>query len=654
MAACTADVYDPKPEPEPTPEEPGNSSNGIPDDFDYSTVAEKNVTVHIEDEYEGKYYYTIELLDANPIVDESAKVLIGGKTNKDTPFEVKVVFPKALKEIFVRQIDPYGLKKIWPFEVKEGDMVCDLKPAKAPATKSLSQLRSGSFGPKDGDYNSKDATPVKDIGKIENGGRYVIPEGETLYVEQGASFENVTLYVEGSLIFKNDFILEKSNIYVTGSVTGKGKEKLVCKEESQIFNRGTIEAKFLEMEDSYIHNSCLIDIEQIELTSPSNIYITDGGAILCKHFYVKEGKGSFHTCLINMSPRTLFKADGNVNIKGGSLTIMENVIEGFIDFILGGRDHALFEAKNIKNGGGGSFNVFGRVEVFVKGIIECNGNNFPVSQDQPTARIEKSPCNKYTEYNPDTTEPDTDPTYEEEDTPSYTYMFEDNWPVFGDYDMNDLVMDVEIANTVDKKGDATHVSITTTLRAVGATKNIYAYAQIEAPGANNQIINLLDGKEAHDALGQDRGKIVNTYNYVCGSRSFTCETPLSGVKGRINANNLNVFIVWGNPDAEKKWNEIHLPNFRGTSHAAATGSKGYKYDGSAEGADPNYDNMMWGLMVYTRDFDSYPKETISIADAYSGFWDWAKSGGQAETSLGWYANGDPEKLYQGKAPEIEE
>lgn len=667
MAACTADVFEPKPEPTPTPEKPGGSLSGIPEDFDYSTVAEKNLAVNILDEYEGKYYYTIEVLDANPIMNEGANVLIGGKTNQNTPFEVDVVLPKALKEIFIRQIDPYGLKKIWSFEVKDGDMVCDLKPMEAPATKSFSQLRTGeNFESADGvSFDSKGAKPVSDIKQIKEGGRYVISEGTTLIVQK-KDLEGVKLYVEGTLLITNELSLqEKSEIYVTGSVVGNnsGTGKLDCEDGSRIFNSGlidlnkiemgetedgqdcvifntgTINAKELKMDGTRIFNYCLIDVaNMIELEDAGSMINIKSGAILCKHFIMDKGTAA---SMINMSAKTIFEAEENVTITN-SLTI--NGEDG-----LSTSDYALFKAKQVK---GGMFIVYWGVDVFAKVYSVSIGG--PFSGGQPTTEIDPSPCNNYTGTIPEKDpEPDDDPNYQEEETGSYTYMFEDNWPAFGDYDMNDIVMDVNIANTVNKDGNATSVTITTTLRAVGATKNLYAFAQIEAPGANNQIVSLLSDKEAHVALGQEQGSTVNTFKYNCDSQTYTIDVSLSGVTGRINANNLNVFIVWGDPNSEKR-NEIHLPNFKGTSQAAATGAKGYKYDGSLEGANPDYDNMMWGLMVYTDHFDSYPKETVVIGEAYPGFWQWAKSGGKAEDVLGWYSNGISDKLYEGKAPEVKD
>lgn len=55
MAACTADVYEPKPDPTPTPE-PEIPENPIVDIVN-SISKSRNLTVNIVDAYDGKYYY---------------------------------------------------------------------------------------------------------------------------------------------------------------------------------------------------------------------------------------------------------------------------------------------------------------------------------------------------------------------------------------------------------------------------------------------------------------------------------------------------------------------------------------------------------------------------------------------------------------------
>ena len=57
LAACTTDVYEPKPDPvPPTPEKPDPS---LPNDFNQSTatIRQMTLTVEVNDEFNGQYDY---------------------------------------------------------------------------------------------------------------------------------------------------------------------------------------------------------------------------------------------------------------------------------------------------------------------------------------------------------------------------------------------------------------------------------------------------------------------------------------------------------------------------------------------------------------------------------------------------------------------
>lgn len=110
MAACTADVYEPKPDPTPTPE-PEIPENPIVDIVN-SISKSRNLTVNIVDAYDGKYYYTIEAFAGNPAIDERARLLAGQKVNSKVPFNVNISIPDSENEIFIRQTDPFIIKTI--------------------------------------------------------------------------------------------------------------------------------------------------------------------------------------------------------------------------------------------------------------------------------------------------------------------------------------------------------------------------------------------------------------------------------------------------------------------------------------------------------------------------------------------------------------
>ena len=55
----------------------------------------------------------------------------------------------------------------------------------------------------------------------------------------------------------------------------------------------------------------------------------------------------------------------------------------------------------------------------------------------------------------------------------YTFAFEDNWPAYGDFDMNDLVIVMSGKKLqVDKNGIVTRLRMTLELRAAGAAKTL--------------------------------------------------------------------------------------------------------------------------------------------------------------------------------------
>lgn len=142
MAACTADVYEPKPDPTPTPE-PEIPENPIVDIVN-SISKSRNLTVNVADAYDGKYYYTIEVFVGNPVTDENVRLLAGQKTNSKVPFSVNINIPDSETDIFIRQTDPFKRKRVYAFPVQDGDMVCDLGSIANTKSSSGSVLRSAS------------------------------------------------------------------------------------------------------------------------------------------------------------------------------------------------------------------------------------------------------------------------------------------------------------------------------------------------------------------------------------------------------------------------------------------------------------------------------------------------------------------------------
>ena len=74
-------------------------------------------------------------------------------------------------------------------------------------------------------------------------------------------------------------------------------------------------------------------------------------------------------------------------------------------------------------------------------------------------------------------------------------------------------------------------------------RNLYMhFAKIQG---TDKVINLLEGKEAHEFMNSEPGQIINTYNKTCEARESLIEVDVNGMSGVVNANNLNGFYCLG-------------------------------------------------------------------------------------------------------------
>lgn len=673
--ACVKDITEKIDEPD-KPDPGGNqqSTSGIPDDVDYSTFDTRKLTVKVMDEYDGNHYYTIEVYDENPFFSPTASLLVpGGKTNKNTPFITELVFPKTLKNIFIRQTDPYGYRMVRSVAIPEGDIVLDFgAPTKAASTTRASLPEEPNVSV---DYNQffkkglASATEIKDVEyKLKAGGTYkitasdysgdlVFPEGKfTLYIDEGRTL---------SLSNKDYIVTGGAEIYILQGATLSASADVDVKNGAKIYNAGTVKISDLEVEGAsvlYNHpggkiklnnlemnggsvrNFCLIDVaNELELYGTlSDITLAEHSSLISGQFNLKTQ----NTSMLNMLATSLFETNKLNREKGGRLSVNGDVTNG-----LSHKDFPLFKVNGTLDWGDNyeiefHWNIGCAAQKVIgrdNGIPQFEVGNFPMHMEGECYGKQYVP-----DEDKEPTEDSKDPEYNQDSnqTLAYTYMFEDNWPALGDYDMNDLVIDVSIANTMNG-GNATAVTLTTTIRAVGATKALYAYAQIEAPGAELMVVPLFTG-EAHAAMGYAQEQMINTFSYTCEPKTETLSYSLPATtRGAVTARNLNVFVVWGDINAEQ-WNEVHLPGYAGTKKAAGSDANNkYKYLPTGENAKPEYGNMMWALMIPAKYFVSYPKEGSSIMQAYSGFEKWAQAGGN--DNIDWYTNpSDKSLIYQGK------
>lgn len=386
--------------------------------------------------------------------------------------------------------------------------------------------------------------------------------------------------------------------------------------------------KTLMLTNGEIYNACVFETDICDVNGGTIILASYSG-FECDKFTA----GGLH---MYMDAFSIFDCTDDDKDAGVHFTTQTNYISGTSD----SPEYALFRANKVILGGWNSVEYSGMLE------IECDHHdknvnyyklNVPATfaQGQASVEIDEDDCNKNSgNQNPGEGDGDQDPSYEEVETLPYTYLFEDNWPATGDYDMNDLVIGIQINN---KKigGKTESAKIIYTLYATGATKQIGVGFQLDGisasavsdaeQGQTNAVIQLFS--DAHSLLGSSERTPINTYKVtmppVENEVTINFNTPIDGV---INVNNFNLFIVTNGFDSDRR-NEVHIAGYKGTDKAASS-------DNSTADYVSNETGLMWALSIPSQDFATYPKETIRIDDAYEGFGSWIKG----DNTPGWYLN----------------
>ena len=103
ISGCQKDLYDPN-----YVASKDAPITGIPADFDWSTISSVNLTVNVDDQYYGQYYYVVEVFDKDPSLNSNATLLTKGIAKKGEAFSNVFSVPKTLKSVFIRQTNPAG------------------------------------------------------------------------------------------------------------------------------------------------------------------------------------------------------------------------------------------------------------------------------------------------------------------------------------------------------------------------------------------------------------------------------------------------------------------------------------------------------------------------------------------------------------------
>lgn len=784
ITACVddnKDLYDPSYQ-TPNPMEDISAPAG----FDWSSTNSIKFSVEVDDEFDGQYYYTVEILDKNPLeatAEDPYNTLAKGVAKKGEAYQTEVVSSKDIKYLYVRQTDPRGRDQIKQVEISESTshVQCSFTGTSAIKTRALVATRGNNGGidiPKRAEqsYDTNGAIPITSSSQVLEGGKAYIVTGKFQGKFKDTSLSNsnrATVYIQGNwepaqAITQNylDIIVLKggtiegtdlklqnaSNLTIQSGAKIK-IAKLEGNTQSTICNFGEIEVDNLLLNSfdllyngnkvdvkhnidaskgGSIHNFGELDVEkEIKLNTSSIVYNAAGSELEAEKY---TAAGSKNVNFGEMEFDTYDSGEAGGSLYNNCMLFVEHMKAGGIIYLDHGviaeekeddknKDYfeeaddiyfydnakltlangSMIKAKEITINSGFSaigegdeaslLKVTDKLQIdnwsnkfsgklYISGKISCSHKDMyhagseVIFSSEPDIII--TGCNGKTEL-PDPAPEPSDPNFPiiVDDNHNYTYLFEDQWPLYGDYDMNDIVLEIKHRKTsIDKWNKITELDLTIELTAVGAQKAIAAaimfdeipasaitqpvtYANNYRPisfdltdkniekGQDYAVVPLFDN--AHALMERPAGSFVNT---VSGSDNNQKDSKIINFTLRfdpasapssdaVNINKLNLFII---TDRGSKRKEIHVAGYQPTK-LANTELFGGNNDASSVNGKKYYiskDNLAWGIIVPTQ--FKWPLEYTKIQNAYKQFAGWVTSGGVNNTK--WWNDFDNTKVFQ--------
>lgn len=713
-------------------------------DWKMTTPVAINVSV-IED---AGVDYTVRIYDKNPLTDQSdANLLAEGIANNTTPFTTIMDCPSILTEVFVCRIDNHN-RSVMKYVSIENNQVNAAFGTPRPSTRASWTQDGGieieTYTPEKSEKEIKSL--LSDATEITNGTDYL--NGEVYKISKGKTFEGsitkgglgdsnpAIIIIEGkweprsSVEVQRGFqfyvldggeikipdyqtlsIVEGTNfiIYEGGTLKGNNLTLTNASNSRYNYNAGTIDInKFHASMGGTFYNCGKVDVKIMEFTSgcrfvnqgKAHIGSTDSNLTIENGCYLKAD------CLVctlymgNNSGATIEdfgNASNNYNThvymgNNAILTITDDAQLDQAQFTGPSSQYALVKIDEIESIA--SFQSKGNIYYEIKEISSKVTNdswhkNFLDAIKNSQGTISKWGESPIVIPPGDCTSDGNTPIDQGSGTPAnplkYTYVFEDNFPLVGDYDFNDIVLDVAISyirkdDNYNANNKIKKMQIDVTLAATGAGKVLGAglrlvgisrniIDEIETGGADDRYEKTLEDKNSlfkniHDHMEEGdkdvviplfgnahkvfdnvtEGMMVNTDPAGLVRKTTTYEIIIEfkddyrTANPQITKDNLDFFICYKYKNMDKRM-EVHLYEF-------------WDYGATAAGTvqQTNLDlagNNTWAICV--PDF-RYPKELINISNqkddsdcAYPLFLNWARDRNQ---SPDWYEHPNENNVYR--------
>lgn len=733
--------------------------------FKWATSKTIDVRLAVDDQYNGQFYYKLELFDLEPHAP-GASLLGAGLARKGQDLVTKITIPEGLSHIYVQETTPQGIVSYSMLEVGGKASVASSKSASTSkfagtSLQGLNKMSSTSTST----YSTPVDAPKVPTNAVELEGKndvkhadvsanknFVIRKGKTFTgdIALNAGVSGITVYVEGVWNPKGGTVVlgAGNTINVLPGTKFELKKLSMPSTNIKFANFGTSSFDDFEANSkSDISNHGTLSIANT-FDIPSDTKFENTGVLSTKNMKINSG-GEFVnigtatlTGILDMPANSTYTNEGKAkvtNFKGNSTAVITNNGELIIEdaqianttwFVncrtIIGKMNLNGTVFNIATGGrldvddvkvgGSKFNLangaildvvdkmeftsnsstvtaLGDVAVARFGKVDISGWNGVVYEGRLTVASKEHTQNekdklRYTAgdqvkmvkynaisvtiagtecngggFNYTPTTPPEDQKLTEVVLGTYSYAFEDNWPSQGDYDMNDLVVDVQIVKYQNKANKVEKIVLKNKIRSVGASKRLAAAFQLDnvlaatvksvtysnrdvvgkvlpltstgvEDGQAKAVVTLVD--DAHKAFGRTDNSFVFTEDGSIQPLATEITIEFTTALENFNYTDLNAFIV-NFAQNQGGRNEVHLVGFNATDKInKSLVQREQEAGGALSSGDPfktkgNYPFAMSFPLSF-----KYPLEGQDITKVYPDFEEWVKSVGAS--SQFWYNN----------------
>ena len=676
----------------------------IPVGFTWESSTDIYFDISITDNRFGDAVHVVSIFDADPALN--GKILSKGSASLKEPFSTKVYLPNTIKKVYVVKTAPDNTSStlIVPISgsklniqlsstIRESNIlsVGENKLAGIDDSPDCNKGCTQTITKSDNNINANKGDVICitgsniTVGFNANGGTIQIC-GSNVTVQNASLSNDATLIITktASVSFGNFNMNGNKTTFInygTADLSGSFSPGGSFTNENKFTTKGDFN---LNSNSTFANNGVMV-VGQSMNVNTENESVNSGSLTIGSNFQLNNKSLFVNNCFIwvkenynhndgaTLKNYSLLKvsAKTTLNGSGGELGLYNGAMFSTFDLTINNKIKAYGTTSLVK---------VTRTSEINSGIIDgpvqyCDLNGIETNNNAQFKNGAKQACDVYiavsncnTEGNGQAPPKDTDgdgvmdalDEYPNDITKAYnnyypssspssgaTVAFEDQWPVKGDYDLNDVVVSYRYKIVTNAQNKVVQVQGDYTLHATGSgyttgfgvefpilrsTVSGVTGATLEA-GQTNAVIRLFD--DIRDEMLYWNTKPTDP---ISPPKNYSVTFNVSNGPS-INSFGLGSYnpFIWNGGLGNGRNHEIHLPGKRPTS-LGTTSLFGTGDDNSSVAAARYYvtsTGLPWAIDIPIKTFN-YPVEFINITGGYLKFQSWAESGGSQ--FVDWYSN----------------